>query len=77
MRDVHAVHVVVGVGGVDESVGGRRLVLNSLRGELFVLENDPLLEALWRGQLSLGLVQRRGEQRVSEYLLQVRGRFSK
>ena len=31
MRDVHAMHVVVGVGGVDEGVGDRhRLVLDSV-----------------------------------------------
>ena len=31
VRDVHAVHVVVGVGGVDEGVGDRhRLVLDSV-----------------------------------------------
>ena len=70
MGNVHAVHVVVGVGGVDEGVGDRRLVLDSLRGQLLVLEDDPPLEALWRGQLRLGLVHRRREQRISEYLLQ-------
>ena len=71
VRDVHAVDVVVGVGGVDEGVAhGHRLLLDALWRQLLVLQDDPPLQPLRRRQLRLRLVQRRREQRVAEYLLQ-------
>ena len=73
VRDVHAVDVVVGVGGVDEGVAhGHRLLLDALWRQLLVLQDDPPLQPLRRRQLRLRLVQRRREQRVAEYLLQCR-----